>query len=190
MTTALHSTLAACLLLTTAGCAGLERTATRAQGAAQSLVSKTLSANDAAFLDLASRAGIEQVTLGQLARREVGRPAAKVYAIRIVRDHTGINQQLTQLAELKGIDPPSAMDGEHSLQYNEFAALSGRDFERVYLNGQASDQAAMLKLFQDEARDGAAIDVKAFAARNEPTLQTHIDMARKLGGRIVPPVDG
>ena len=190
MTTAMSSMLAGCLLLGIGGCAGVERTTTRVQGAAQSLASKTLSPGDATFIDLASRSGIAEVTLGQLARREASRPAIKAYAIRMVREHTAINQQLTQLSELKGVDPPSSMDSEHSLQYNELAALSGKEFDRAYLNDQAGDQDAMLKLFQDEARDGADADVKAFAARNEATLRTHVELARKLGGRIVPPADG
>ena len=190
MTTAVLSTLAGCVLLASAGCAGVERTTTRVQGAAQSLASKTLSPGDATFIDLASRSGIAEVTLNQLARRKAIRPVVESHALRMVSEHTAINQQLTRLSGLKGVDPPSSMDSEHATQYNTLAALGGKEFERAYLDGQASGQEAMLKLFQDEARDGADADVKAFAGRNEATLRTHVELARKLGGRIVRPVDG
>lgn len=184
MTTSFRATLiSAVAALALSGCAATEKAATQVQGAAQAQTTPTLSTTDATFFDLAARSGIEAVTFGQLARDQAGRAAVKLFATRMVDEHTTVNQQLVQLARVKGINPPTSMDDPHDTQFAQLQALHGRAFDRAYLNGQVTDHQATLQLFQNEARSGTDPDVKAFAANTVPAIQMHLDMARRLGGR-------
>ena len=168
-----------------AGCATAEKASTQVQGAVQAQTTPTLSTTDATFFDNASRSGIEEVTFSQLARQHAVRSSTRTFAVKMVDAHTPVNQQLTQLAATKSITPPTTMDDTHQTAYAALAKLHGRAFDRAYLNAQATDHAATLQVFQNEAQNGTDPDVKAFAARIAPQIQGHLDMVEKLGGHPV-----
>jgi putative membrane protein len=176
-----------CAALPLLGCAAADKAATQVQAAAQASSSPTLSTADAAFFDQAARAGIEEVTFGQLARTQAARAAVRDFALRMVDTHTTINQDLTRLAARKQIAPPLDMDPAHQQQYTVLQALTPRSFDRAYLDGQASDHRAMLALFHAEAAHGADPQVRAFAARLAPQLAQDLHLAERLGGHPLPP---
>ncbi len=170
-----------------AGCAATaDRAATQVQAVAQATASPTLSTRDAAFFDQAARAGIEEVTFGQLARTQATRAATRDFALRMVDAHTTINQELTRLAAAKQITPPLDMDLAHQQSYASLQALHGRAFDRAYLDGQATDHQAVLAVFQDEAAHGTDPQVRAFAARIAAQIGAHLRQAERLGGRPAP----
>lgn len=149
-----------------------------------------MSATDTAFFDQASRSGIEEVTFGQLARQHAARASTRAFALKMVDAHTMANQQLTQIATSKGLTPPTTMDDAHQAAYDALSKMRGRAFDRTYLNGQATDHAATLQLFQNEAQTGSDPDAKAFAARLAPEIKSHLDMATRLGGRVMTDASG
>ncbi len=173
---------AAVAALPLVGCATAEKASTQVQGAVQAQTTPTLSTTDSTFFDNASRSGIEEVTFSQLARQQATRSSTRAFAVKMVDGHTTVNQQLTQLAMTKGITPPTTMDTTHQAAYDALGKLHGRAFDRTYLNGQATDHAATLQVFQNEAQNGTDPEVKAFAARIAPEIQSHLNMAEKLGG--------
>ncbi len=179
------ATLAAILPL--AGCTPTEHAATQVRAAAQAASTPTLSQVDAAFLDRASSDGITEVTFGQLAREKASRQPVRDFAVRMVDEHTTMNQELTRLATAKGITPTTGLDTAHQNQYDALNRLSGRAFDRPYLNSQATDHAATLQLFQNEAAQGADADVKALAARGAPVILRHLKQIEALGGHPAPP---
>ncbi len=169
------------------GCAATaDHAATRVQAVAQATTSPTLSTRDAAFIDQAARAGIEEVAFGQLARTEAVRASTRDFALRMVNAHTLVNQELTRLAKSKRITPPLAMDLAHQQQYPALEKQRGRAFDRAYLNGQATDHQTVLALFEDEAANGADPQVRAFAARVAPRIREHLRNVERLGGRPTP----
>ncbi len=174
------------LALPLLGCVAADRAATHVQAAAQASTNPTLSTRDAAFFDQAARAGIEAVTFGQLARTQTASTAIRAFAVRVIADSTTINQKLTRLAATKRINPPLQMDLAHQQAYAALAKLHGRDFDLAYLNSQATDRKAMLALFEDEARNGADRQVRAFAQRTVPAIRTLLRDAERLGGRPAP----
>ncbi len=171
---------AALAALPLAGCSSPPPPAPVAQAPAPPPVSAT----DTAFFNQASQSGIEEVTFGQLARQHAARASTRGFAVKMVDAHTPVNQQLTQLAASKGVTPPTTMDDTHQTSYDALGKLRGRAFDRAYLNGQATDHATTLQLFQNEAQNGTDPDVKAFAARVAPDVQSHLAMAKRLGGRV------
>lgn len=169
------------------GCAASEHAATEVKAAAQAATTPTLSTADAAFFDQAGRAGIEEVTFGQLARTQASRASTRDFALRMIEQHTKLNQELTQLAAKKQITPTTSMDTAHEDMYAQLQPLHGRAFDRAYLDGQVADHEAAISLFQNEAANGTDPDVKAFAAQALPELHKHLQLAERLGGKAPAP---
>ena len=180
--------LLGCLAAPLLGCTAADTAAVQVQvqAVAQATTSPTLSTADAAFFDQAARGGIEEVAFGQLARTQASRPAIQDFALRMVDAHTTLNQQLTRLATAKHIAPPLDMDLAHQQSYAALQPLQGRAFDRAYLDGQATDHAAMLALFRDEAAHGTDPQVRAFAAGAAPQIAQHLRRTEQLGGRAAP----
>jgi putative membrane protein len=164
------------------GCAQTQQAADTTVAAAKAQVNPTLSTTDAGFMTTATRGGLAEVQLGQLAQRNGRSPAVKRLGERLVADHTRANQELMTLAQQKQITPPDSMGAEHQAVYDRLAALRGRAFDRAFAQAMAQDHREDIQAFQTEARDGTDPDVKAFAARQLPVLQEHMRMAQQLEG--------
>jgi putative membrane protein len=174
---------AAIALLPLAACSETQKTVDTGRAMAQAQVTPTLSSSDAGFITGAARGGIAEVQLGQLAAKQGGTAAVKRFGQRMVTDHSRINDQLTALAQQKQITPPTSMGADQQALYDRLAKLRGRAFDRMYDQAMVQDHQQDIQAFQTEAQGGTDADVKAFAANTLPTLQQHLDMARRLPSR-------
>ncbi len=107
----------------------------------------------------------------------------KAFAEKMVTDHTANDQQLTSLAQQKGVTMPTDIDAKEQKELDKLSKLDGTKFDKVYLKGQVRDHTAMLKLMQKEAKSGKDSDLKSFADTTAATVQQHLDMA-KAGGAM------
>jgi putative membrane protein len=179
--------LAAAAILPMAACSQTQQAATTVQSAAQAQTTPTLSTTDATFLNEAARAGGEEVSAGQVAQTKAGAPAVRRFAARMVADHTAANQSLAALAQSKGITPTMSPDDAHATMLTQLQGMRGRAFDRAYMTGQVDDHQTVVTLFENEAQNGTDPDVKAFAQKQLPTLQSHLEMARQLAPRRASP---
>lgn len=142
-----------------------------------------LSAADTTFINQATAAGLDEVQDAQLASERGARPAVRQFAQQMVTDHSAANQQLTALAQRKGVTPPGQPDEQQTAEYARLQRLHGASFDRQYVRDQVAAHQAAVALFQQEAQQGADPDLKAFAEQTLPTLQQHLSMAEALQGR-------
>lgn len=144
-----------------------------------------LAAQDRQFVIEAARNGLAEVQQGQLAARRAGRGTVRDFGIRMVQDHTATNRELLRLASAKGIRIERSLGARNEMALTQLLQLSGRTFDRMYLNEQVAAHELAVALFQTEASQGQDPDLKAFAQRTLPALQMHLDMARSManGGR-------
>jgi putative membrane protein len=175
--------LAAAALLPVAACTPAEHAATTVQSAAEAQTTPTLSTTDTTFINMAAIAGNEEVIAGQFAQTRAASPAVRRFATRMVTDHTAIDQDLMALAQSKGITPTTAPDQARVDMMAQLQKLRGHAFDRTYMTGQVADHEAAVSLFQNEAQNGTDPAIKAFAAKELPTLQSHLEMARRLAPR-------
>ena len=165
------------------GCAQTQRAADTTLAAARAQVNPTLSTSDAAFMTTATRGGMAEVQLGQLAQRNGSSAAVKRFGERMVDDHGRSNQEMMALARRKEITPPSSIGAEHQQTYDDLAKLRGGAFDRAYAQAMVKDHQEDLRVYQEEAANGTDPDVKAFAARHVSILQEHLRMAERLPRR-------
>ncbi|MDJ0389127.1 DUF4142 domain-containing protein [Roseomonas sp. E05] len=174
---------AACAVLLLAGCAETQKAADTTVAAAKAQVNPTLSTSDAAFMTSATRGGLAEVQLGQLAQQNGRSQAVKAFGQRMVTDHGQANQEMMALAQRKRITPPDDIGAEHQRTYEELARLRGSAFDRAYAQAMVQDHREDLQAYQSEAMNGTDPEVQAFAARHVPVLQEHLRMAQRLSAR-------
>jgi putative membrane protein len=141
-------------------------------------------AADEDFVMQAAKAGKIEVELGQLAAKKGLSAAVKSFGRRMVTDHTAAGNKLKLLAAKKNIVLPSEMDSEGRDALQRLSALSGKEFDRAYMEMMVSDHEKAVSDFQTEANTGAEAEVKAFAAKTLPTLKLHLQLARTTAAKV------
>lgn len=135
---------------------------------------------DQQFMLTAASVGTAEVDMAELAARQGGDPAVKAYGERLVREHTRINDELSELAERKHVKLIKAMDPANRTLYEELTHLDGAMFDREYLLAQINIHRMGNSLYDSEAQAGEDNDVKAFAAKNAPVGGEHLKLAQTL----------
>lgn len=138
---------------------------------------------DAMFMRDASAGSIAEVRLGQLAMQNAASEEVKRFASSMVNDHTVADQQLRTLAERKNVDLPAKPDERHERVADRLSRLQGPEFDRQYMAEMVKDHERTVSQFQNQSSAGQDPDVKAFADKNLPILQQHLDHAKALHGR-------
>jgi putative membrane protein len=138
--------------------------------------------NQDKFWTEAAQGGMAEVMLANLALEKSNNEEIKSFAQKIVTDHTAVGEELKTLAASKNVTLPTDISAKQKASMDKLSNLSGTDFDREFMKLMVKDHGAAVKLFQKQADGGTDADVKAFAAKNLPTLQEHLSMARTMSG--------
>ena len=140
--------------------------------------------SDAEFATKAAVGGMAEVELGKLALTKATNTQLKEFAKMMVSDHGKANEELMLIAKQKNITLPAAVDEDHQKKMNELDKKSGKDFDKAYAEAMVDGHEKTLKLMQDEAKDGKDAEIKAFASKTAPVVQTHLDMINKINNSM------
>ncbi|TBO41811.1 DUF4142 domain-containing protein [Pedobacter kyonggii] len=135
---------------------------------------------DAKFTTQAAVGGMAEVELGKLALEKSSNPQVKEFATMMVKDHGMANTELMAIAKQKNITLPSTVDDEHKKKMDDLSKKSGADFDKAYVDAMVSGHKSTLKLMEDELRDAKDADLKAFATKTAPIVQSHLVMINKI----------
>lgn len=136
--------------------------------------------SDAEFATKAAVGGMAEVELGKLALTKTSNAQLKEFANMMVNDHGKANAELMAVAKMKNITLPGMVDEDHQKKMNDLQQKSGADFDKAYTDAMVDGHKSTLKLMNDEAKDGKDADLKAFASKTAPVVQTHLDMITKI----------
>jgi putative membrane protein len=139
---------------------------------------------DSTFVTKAAQGGMAEVKLGNLAKEKAESADVKNYGQTMVTDHTKINDELKQIATSKNITLPSDVDAKDQATYDRLSKLSGAAFDRAYMRDMVADHKADISEFKREADRGSDADLKAFASKNLPTLEHHLEMAESIEPKV------
>ncbi len=178
--------LLALLIAPGAACAQSANPATQTSPDANNPPATTpLAASDQSFLNDAAQAGMAEIEGAMLAQKNAATGEVKRFAAQIITEHTKVNDELKALAATKGVKLPTAPS---LLQKGELQALSLLDakFDESYVDrlGVAAHEST-IALFQDAAVNSQDRDIKAFAERTLPSLQTHLKLAKALNPTVL-----
>jgi putative membrane protein len=139
----------------------------------------TVDKDDADFLVKAASGGMMEVQAGQIAKDKAMSSDVKKFGEQMVSDHSKANDELKALAAKKNVTIPATMGNDEQDKINKLNKETGWDFDKKYMSEMVDDHESDVKMFQKEATDGKDADIKAWAAKTVPTLDMHLDMAKK-----------
>ena len=137
-----------------------------------------LDKKDQKFIEKAASGGMAEVQIGNMAQQKAQNADAKSFASMLSTDHTAANNELKTLAQSKGVTLPASMD-KHDQKRIEKLDKS-KHFDKDFAKDGVKDHKHDIKDFEKEAKDGTDPDVKAFAAKQIPVLQKHLQAAEQL----------
>jgi putative membrane protein len=139
-----------------------------------------LSASDKKFVLDAAKGGMAEVELGKLATEKAASDDVKKFGQRMVDDHTKANDQLKQVAQQEGIQLPTGLSSKDEMTKERLSKLSGAAFDKAYMNDMVNDHVKDVADFQKESTSGKDPAVKSFASQTLPTLQSHLQEAKRI----------
>ncbi|HEY8607840.1 MAG TPA: DUF4142 domain-containing protein [Noviherbaspirillum sp.] len=136
--------------------------------------------NPSAWLVNAYQDGLAEVQLSQIALQRAQNGAVTQYAQMMIDEHTRANNDISQVAQAKGVSLPSDVTAEQRAAAEELSRLSGADFDKAYMNHNVIVHALDVRQTEVQASGGTDPDVRALAARTLPHLRTHLQEATSL----------
>lgn len=153
-----------------------------ARGSSSMSSDAQLSSADRKFIMDAASAGMFEVQAAELAQSQAQDPGAKSYARQMIQDHGKNNQQLMQIAQSKGVTPPTKLDSKHQAMLTKLQNAAGADFDQQY--GKIMDQSHKdtVSLFERGQKQVKDTELKSYISQTLPTLQKHHEQAASLPG--------
>jgi putative membrane protein len=147
--------------------------------AAQKTASRARTSSDQTFVKKAAQGGLAEVELGKLASDKASNQQVKDFGKKMVDDHGKANDELKSLAQSKNITLPTDLSAQDKALRDRLAKLSGAAFDRAYMQAMLKDHRTDVSEFRTESKKaGADPDVKQWAAKTLPTLESHLKMAQ------------
>lgn len=136
---------------------------------------------DRKFIEEAANSGMFEVQVAQLAASKATDANVKSFASMLVDHHTAANNELTKIANAKGVELPAAPKRALRRDIEQLGKKSGAEFDRDFVRDVGiKAHEKDIKLFQKASKDVKDAELKAFVDKTLPTLQEHLAAAQKL----------
>lgn len=145
---------------------------------------KDASASERDFVEKAARAGNAEIELSQLALQTSKNEQVRVYAERMVKDHTAAARELKAIVSRRGVALPTAVDAAHKKLLDQLAKMDNKAFDAAYMDQMIADHERAVALFRHQSEHGKDEDLRAYAAKTLPHLQHHQQTARDIRHKL------
>jgi len=153
---------------------------TRTDGASGRM-SMSKSLTDQSFVTQAAQGGMAEIDLSNLALQKSQDSQIRSFAQRMVQDHGKANSELKPIAQKLGLQVPSDTDAKHKQEMQKLGEESGAKFDAAYSKAMEKDHTKAVELFTKASKsDTLKPDLRNFAAKTLPVLETHHQMADNL----------
>lgn len=143
----------------------------------------SLEPGDQFFLRQASKGGLLEVSLAELAAGRSSNREIQEVAIKLLEDHRQANERLKAFAERQQVTLPTEL-GKHQLDVDRLAQLSGPDFGKAYLKEMIEHHEQAVATFQRQAEEGTDPHIRAWASELVATLRGHLQMIRGVAEKL------
>ncbi|MBT2556970.1 DUF4142 domain-containing protein [Hymenobacter sp. ISL-91] len=140
--------------------------------------------SDAEFMKMVATGGHNEMGLSQVALAKGASGETKSYADMMINDHKEAGEELKAIAASKNVTLPTEMDAEHMAIKTEMEAMAAEQATQKYAQQMVVDHQKTVDAFQSEIQNGTDAEVKAFASKVLPTIQAHLEAAKKLPGAM------
>jgi putative membrane protein len=139
----------------------------------------TASRADSKFIEHVAQDGKAEIDLARLAQQKTQNPEVRALARRLAADHGESNQQLMQIAQRDGVQPPTGPDKSASKKRTKLEKLDGQAFDQAFVKEVVQDHEKDIKYFRKEQTSLQDPQLKSFAQQTLPVLQDHLQMAQQ-----------
>lgn len=130
---------------------------------------------DRDFFEKAAKASMSEVQISRIAAARTTNPDVKRFAQMMIEDHEGATEQLAALASSRGVSLPAK--DPHP---DKWEKRDAKNFDKDYLEKMVSDHEDVVKLFEKQSKNGDDPDAIAFARKQLPKMQEHLQHALDL----------
>jgi putative membrane protein len=148
------------------------------------LRAKAATDDDKKFLAMAAQSDRNEIALSKLAQEKATNPDVKAFAGKMVTEHTKMSEDMKPFADSWGLTAPSGPDADHQKELDKLNGLSGKDFDKEYMDEMVSDHAKALSAFTSEAKDTKDVKFKAAVIQGKTAVAAHKNMAYDLKKKV------
>jgi putative membrane protein len=164
--------------------AGLLLWVAAASGQSQTANHPNLSDQDQQFATMAAQANVGEVQLGKLAERSGSSDAVKQFGKLMVKDHSRAQDNLRSWASSSNFMLPGELGPEAMPLKNALSAISGKQFDRAYIQEMLQGHKKVIAAFEAEIEHGQDASLKQYASSVLPVIQDHIRIAEDIAGKM------
>lgn len=140
----------------------------------------SLNASDEKFVKMTAESGMTEVKISELGAKKATRAEVKALAETMIKDHTALNTELQTLAANKGAQLSSMIAPKGADMVKDLEKQSGDEFDKEFLEALKDGHEKSVKNFKEAAEESKDPDVKAFASKNLPTIEGHLEHIKRL----------
>jgi putative membrane protein len=128
------------------------------------------------------QANLAEIAAGKLAVSKARTRALRQHGQRMVREHTVLQAEASELKSAQGVPLPTRPDAGQEAALKKLEAMSGESFERAYLEQNLKHHAEILQLLERTASRATDPALRAYAERAIPRVRQHLELAGRLAG--------
>ena len=132
------------------------------------------------FADVVAASDKFEIEASKLAASSSAAAAVKDFAKMMIDAHTSSTAKLKTIVAKGGPAPNDALNAEQQASLSDLNGKKGADFDAAYIAAQVTGHEKALAALNDYASGGDNADLKQFASELIPTVQKHLEAARKL----------
>jgi putative membrane protein len=102
----------------------------------------------------------------------------------MIKDHSSADDKPKNIAASQHVGLPIELDPKHKQTDTRLAALSGKEFDKAYMQLMVQNHTKAVSEFQKEAANANDDTVKQFAAATLPVLQSHLQEAQQIEKQV------
>ncbi len=140
--------------------------------------------DDKKFVATAAQSDQNEMALSKVAEDKATNPAVKAYAKKMISEHTKMTDSMKPYAEKWGVTPATGPDEEHQKEIDKLNGLSGKDFDKEYIDDMVTDHTKALSAFTTEAKDTKDSQFRATVIKGKTAVAAHKNMAYDLKKKL------
>ena len=150
------------------------------QRRAKNYNNKTL-ADDAAihFFKNGIEGSLTEIKAAEIAKNMSSNPDIIGFANMMITHHTQAVNELKKIQADKMVNSRDNISEEHERSLAALASKSGNEFDKAYIEMMIMDHEKAIELFKGVGNNTSGT-IQTFAAKTLPSLQTHLDEAKKI----------
>ena len=135
---------------------------------------------DKIFVKKSMAGNLAEVQLGQLTLQKSNNDKVKQFAQKMIDDHTRLNEQMKQIADLLHVDAPTEISKKDKSLIGKMQSLSGPAYDQAYIKDMVKDHKEDLSQLRMEVSNSQFLGVKNAALQTTKTISGHLEMAEQL----------